>query len=271
MTELTNEEVRKILLDVIIEIDSICRENDIRYSLAGGTLLGAVRHKGFIPWDDDIDIFMPRPDYERFIDYCEVNQVGFYLLSNRSKDFGYCFAKACSNSTVIVEELVTYTDYSIGVYVDIFPIDGLGIEYKAALKRIKTVRFKHELLVASNWTRFFKSKTRSWIYEPIRLAFYCLSRIVNKNKLAISLDKKFKRIDFDLSGYAGAIMGSYGIKEIMPTEIYSKYMDIEFEGVKFKAIEDYDKYLSNLYGDYMKLPPIDKRISHHTFKAYLIE
>ena len=270
MRELTLEEIKSSELEVLKEIHKICREQNISYSLAGGTLLGAVRHGGFIPWDDDIDIFMPRQDYEKLIDYCKNNETGFKLLASETDDrYGYLFAKAMDMKTVLIEENGNPKNIDMGVFVDIFPVDGLGESYEKAVKTLNSTRFKRELLVARNWKKFFRSKTRSWIYEPVRFAFFVMSRFTSEKKLIKSIQEKSKKTAFDDSKYIGCICGSYRTKEILEKGVFDEYTEIAFEDTSFMVIKEYDKYLSSIYGDYMKLPPEEKRVTHHTFKAYV--
>ena len=267
--EITLEELKKIELNLLIEIDKICRENEFRYSLVGGTLLGAVRHQGFIPWDDDIDIAMPRPDYERFLAYCHNERPQFLTLCNKYEpNYGYLFAKICDANTVMIEKNANKNNVKMGVYIDVFPIDGFGETEKDSLKIFNKTAFQRELLVASNWKRYFRSKTHAWYYEPIRFGFFLMSRFVNFGKTIRSIEKKSIKSDFDKSKFCGVLCGSYRKKEIMPHEVYSEYVEIKFEGGNFLAIKEYDYYLSHIYGDYMKLPPEEKRVTHHTFSAY---
>ena len=272
MKEIFLDELKKIELEILTQIHELCAEQNLRYSLCGGTLLGAIRHKGFIPWDDDIDIFMPRPDYNKLIEYCKTHETPFTLLCNETDErYGYLFGKAMSKTATIVEENNDTGDIDMGVYVDIFPIDGLADTYEKSKKLFNKTSFKRELLVARNWSRFFKSKTHPWYYEPFRLAFFLLSRFASKKKLVRSIQKKYKDFDFDESKYSATVCGSYRLKEILPTEVYSEFIDLEFEGKTFRAIKNYETYLSNIYGDYMQLPPEEKRVSHHMFKAYYKE
>lgn len=267
--QITLEELKQIELDTLKEIHKICEEQNFRYSLAAGTLLGAVRHGGFIPWDDDIDIFMPRPDYDRFIEYCRSNEPPFNILcSETNEKYKYLFAKAMAKNTVIIEEFGNPENIEMGVYVDVFPIDGLSDTYEGARKEFNKTSFKRELLVASNWKKFARSKTRSWKYEPIRFAFFVASRFVSAKKLITSLNKRFRKNSFEKCLFGACIMSSYRFKDIMSADIFKDYTDIEFEGCTFKAFKDHTAYLSNIYGDYMKLPPEDKRVTHHSFEAY---
>ena len=269
MREINLEEMKKIELRTLEEIDAICKKNGFRYSLCGGTLLGAVRHKGFIPWDDDIDILMPRKDYDAFVKYCVGNDTPFVLLCAETEpNYGYIYAKAIAKDTVIVEKTANRRHVDLGVFVDVFPLDGMGHDLESAKKTFNKTRFYRELLVASNWKKFFRSKTRSWIYEPIRFAFFILSRFAKQDKLIDKIQSTARKTDFDSSVYAGNLGGTYRFRETMETSIQNEFIDIEFEGKKFSAMKNYDKYLTNLYGDYMQLPPEEKRITHHTFDAY---
>lgn len=266
---ITLDELKKIELETLLQLDALCTQLGLRYSLCGGTLLGAIRHGGFIPWDDDIDIFMPRPDYNRLIAYCKENETPFTLLCNETNEkYGYLFAKAMAKNTVIYEENANPTNIDMGVYIDIFPIDGLADDYDSSKKLFNKTRFKREMLVAKNWKRFFKSKTHAWYYEPIRLAFFLVSRFVSRQGLINSIQRAYAADAFDQRGYAATVCGSYRLKEILKRSVYDTYTELEFEGYKFKALADYDTYLSSIYGDYMKLPPEEKRVSHHMFEAY---
>ena len=272
MREINSEELKQIQLDVLKEVHNVCTKENFRYSLCGGTLLGAVRHGGFIPWDDDIDVFMPRPDYNKFVEYCKTHHTPFALSSiETDSKYGYLFAKAMNCDTTISETNGNRNGSNLGVYIDIFPIDGLGSTYDEAKKQFKKTRFNRELLVAYNWKRFFRSKTHSIKYEPIRFAFFILSRFVKSEKLIKRIQAKYPADGFEKSKYAGAICGSYRFKEILPVEVYSEFDTVTFEGFEFMSIKNKDAYLKSIYGNYMELPPEDKRVSHHTFKAYYKE
>lgn len=266
---LNDYEIKRIEFKILKSIHDICMTNNINYSLAGGTLLGAIRHKGFIPWDDDVDILMTRENYERFVDYCTKNETAFnFLCCTASNEYGQPFAKACDKNTYLIEENVIRGNYTEGIYVDIFPIDYIGDSVEEAKRAYAKRRFKSELLVAANWGKFIKSKTHGIIYEPFRLAFFIISRFINPNKLARSIESKNAKNKDTNRKYSGCFYGSYREKEILKSEIYEKTIMGEFEGEKFLILENYDEYLNCLYGDYMKLPPIEKQKTHHGFTAY---
>ena len=268
MLELTLQQIRQIELDLLIEFDKICNEKGYRYSLGGGTLLGAIRHNGFIPWDDDIDVMMPRPDYEKFINYSLNNNIPFTLITHTTME-GYngLFAKLSDSTTVLQDNLIK-DDYDLGVNIDIFPIDGLGNSEIEARKILKKTELQREILNAISWKRYFRSKTHGLIFEPIRLALYYTSRFINPKKILKSVDEKNLKYSFDSSSYAGCICGSYRTKEIMKKEVFEKYIDVKFENNIFKAVSDYDTYLTKLFGNYMVLPPEKERVTHHSFQAF---
>lgn len=263
------DELKQIELSILKQIHAVCVQQGFRYFLVGGTLLGAIRHKGFIPWDDDIDIGMPRADFEKFIDYCQTNDVPFDIICNRiNEKYGYLFAKAMAPDTVILEESGNRYNVNMGIYVDIFPIDGLGNTPEEAVKNLNKTRFNRELLVAANWKKFSRSKTHAFYYEPIRLAFFCLSRMCSFQKLIRKINSKYDVEGFDKSLYVGCVCGAYRNKEIVERDVFSEYIDIPFEDASFKCPKQYDKYLTNIYGKYMQLPPEEKRVTHHSFDAY---
>jgi len=267
MEELSLNEQKLISLNVLTEIDDICQKNNFTYSLSYGTLLGAVRHGGFIPWDDDIDIMMPRSDYLKFVEYCTVNETRFKLASvENDPSYGYIFAKACDDNSVVINDIMKWQKY--GVQVDIFPIDNLGNDLKTAKRNFSKFRFKRELLVAWNWKNFKFNKKQTLKRNVIKFIFYILSRFTSNTVLVKSIKNYYESIKSENSEYVSIICGAYRDREIMHKSIYEKYIDITFEDRTFKAIEKYDEYLTTIYGDYMKLPPEDKRVTHHCFKAY---
>lgn len=263
------EELKNIELDLLISFKKVCDANGLNYSLGGGTLLGAVRHKGFIPWDDDIDVMMPRDDYDRFIDYCKNNTTSFNLLSiYTDANYGYLFSKIYNPNTFLTEEKSNRLGCETGVSIDIFPIDGLGNTYNEALKNFRKDRIRREILVASNWKKYFFSKTHSWYYEPIRFAFYIVSRFFNPNKLAKSIDFNSRKYCNSGYNYSAVLCGAYRDREIHSSNLYFSYHSMKFENEIFNGLEQYDEYLQSHYGDYMQLPPTEKRVTHHMFDAY---
>lgn len=272
MREIDLQELKKIEISILEEVHNICIKEGFRYSISGGTMIGAVRHKGFIPWDDDIDIIMPRPDYKRLIEYCQTHDTSFELLCNETNEnYSHLFAKAMAKNTIIKEENCNRNNIKLGVYIDIFPIDGLGKTYREAFRNYICYFFERELLVAANWEKYIKSKTHSVFFEPLRLVLYGLSRFIDYHKTINKIQKYYESIDFDTVDISGSIASDYRFKEILPKYIFDDFCLIEFEGKKVKILKAYDKYLKKLFGDYMRLPPENKRQSNHKFKAYFVD
>lgn len=272
MRRINSNELKKIELDLLKNIHNICVNHNMRYSLAYGTLLGAIRHKGFIPWDDDIDICMPRPDYNRFVEYCASHKTPFRLLAAEA-NVGYAdlISKVCALNTVIKEESTNRFGEKTGVYVDLFPIEGLGNTLEEGRSSFGKSSFARELLNAALWKKYFRSKTHAWFYEPLRFALFCLSRPVSPYKLVDKITQSYKNLEYDKMDYVGVVGSPYREKDIFKKEILDGYIDVEFEGETFKGFAKYDDYLKQIYGEYRKLPPKEKRVTHHTFRAYYLK
>lgn len=271
MKEISNEGIKQIELRLLIEFDRLCREQGFRYSICGGTLIGAIRHKGFIPWDDDIDVLMPRKDFEAFIKYSHDNAVPFELLHyTNNPNYFDGIAKIYDKSTIIDDGFSNLYELKLGVYVDVFPIDGAGKDYESALKLYNKTKLQRRMLGAKQWKKYEFSKTHSFIYEPLRMAAFVASRAIKAEHMLEKIDSVYSQIPIEESKYAVSIYGSYGEKEIIPSYFVESYISLPFEGVEVMAVERYDEFLTKMYGDYMQLPPEEKRVSRHGFKAYYI-
>ena len=269
MKEIFIDDIRKIQLAMMDFIDALCREKGIRYSLCGGTLLGAVRHHGYIPWDDDIDIFMLRPDYKRFIE--EVGKIGGtrYKIFSPFTDgkYYYPFAKLCDSSTRILERNDRPLS-EMGVYIDIFPVDGLPNEEKKRerywsrikiWKRLNTMVYQKRVNGENSARRIFR-----------RLMFFLL-KPMKPNRLAKYLNALSTEYKVEESEFVAVSIFGYGKKEQFPVSVFSEFEDISFEQKQYRAIKNYDLYLSNLYGDYMTLPPVEQRQKKHGFRVFIAE
>lgn len=253
--KVTMAELRQIQLDILDKIHEFCIEEGLRYSLGGGTLLGAVRHKGCIPWDDDIDIMLPRPDYDRFLNEFE-GMCPHYVVQHYKNDDNYPlpFAKVYDDRTILIDKYI-----STGAFVDVFPIDGLPDELSinSYIKRMDNLIIS--VFRNTKSVTMYSSFLRRWIK---RLLFHSHTKSVER------LEAYLHSYDFDSSSYAGAIIGRYHEKEYMQSKVFKKYVDINFESKTYKAIADYDLYLSKHYGNYMELPPKEKQIRDHSFEVW---
>lgn len=262
-------ELKIIQLDLLEKYHNYCEKNGYTYYLAYGSLLGAVRHEGYIPWDDDIDVIMPRRDYESLLgNFNNTNNDPDISLIFQSKDKDYYlpFAKLVNNKTVMKEEV--NSGYTIGVYIDIFPLDNLSNEYEIAKHLVKKAFKLNALLTLKNL------KLRS------NRPFYKNAIIVGGRCLSCFFDRKLliKIINNLCSGnsatkFVGVLTGisSGNESRIFQKEWFESRVLKTFEKKEFYAPIGYDDYLSKIYGNYLELPPKDKQVSHHSFKAWYKE
>lgn len=261
--EIALEEMHTILLDMLSDVDRFCRKNNIRYSLGGGTLLGAIRHKGFIPWDDDIDIMMPRPDYERFLKAYNGNHPDYECIVGRNDhSFFYfdAYAKVHDTRTLCNEERVPPFRY--GIYIDVFPIDGMPVSEKECARFLRVCWRLQDLI------RFSKAPSESarTIKQKI---YFSISKLFSPKVWQGLCTKYSQRYGFSKTGFAGATNGRYLMKERHDKKLFEEYIDVSFEGYSFMAIRDYDTYLTKHYNEYMKLPPVEERENHMSRPTWL--
>lgn len=269
MNQIQLNEVKKIALEILLDIHSICESNNIRYYLAGGTLLGAIRHKGFIPWDDDIDIIMPRSDYLRFIEIFKNNHLEHHSISSiyNNKKHTYTYTKVYDSRTIKIEKGRDYKkcDY-LGIDIDVFPIDGLPQDYKKASKIFKVQKFFfniHTISVSSYSSN--PNILKRLLYNTIAFGI----KLIGPKFWITNINKRAEKYDFDQSIYVGASMVPYyGIKERLLRSDFIERELVEFENQWFWAPKKGNVYLTNLYGNYMTLPPIEKRRTHHENEVY---
>lgn len=254
-------------LEIVREVVRICDEYGLKYYMLGGTMLGAIRHKGFIPWDDDIDLGMPRNDYEKFLEIAPKIMSDHLKLVNYQTDpnYHYYITRILDTATKVIENRFVSEGKYTNVSIDIFPLDGSPnnpIVRKFHCKRL----LLHRAASSLHFKNLIDKRRRPFI-EEIMLWFIKLfptDKIFNfYNQLAIC-DKMLKSYDMDSSKYTGNLMGAYRDRELIPTAWYGEDSYYDFENIRLRGIKEYDKYLSQLYGDYMQLPPIDERRIHFT-------
>lgn len=268
--ELTNQEIKKIQLDMLLYLKEVCEKNKIDYFLTSGTLLGAVKYKGYIPWDDDIDIGLKRPDYLRLIDkLSKDNHPDYKILSiYNTKDYYYSYAKFVNTKTKLIENSKRIKE--MGVFIDVFPFDYYNEDYENYLHKIKFLknitikryRIKNPIEKSNNKERQPKAKF-------IRIKGFLYS-IIDITTLPLGYKFWVKLYDKYLSKYKEGKYITRGNKcyPKFNAKMFEEFSEYEFEGHKFKSIKDADKYLKTIYGDYKKDLPKEKQITHHQMKVY---
>ncbi len=254
-------ELQARLLKMLCWLHSYCKEHNLRYYLVHGTMLGAVRHKGFIPWDDDIDVGMPRSDYEKLREICKLSGKEQYVFEfpGDNCEYPYRWAKLFDTTTTQIEK----QRYPVrrGINIDIFPLDGIGETYEEALKNFRPIK---RCRILNSMISCGLLKRRAWYKNALILLGRIISPLfISKTKLIKKMDDICKQRDYDSYEYVGSLLDEYGEKSLMQKEIYGNPTAIEFEGFMVNGVESPDKYLAALYGEYMKLPPEEERDSHH--------
>lgn len=257
--------LQKELIKMLKWFNDFCEEKKLTYYSVGGTLLGAVRHKGFIPWDDDIDVAMPREDYNKLIKIIGNKIISHYMLETPSspyEDYCYPYCKLYDINTTLVEH------YNVplvrGIFLDIFPLDGVGNDKKSGLKWYKSIQHSYNFYL----TRVAaKRKGRSFIKNfAITVSQKIPNVVVDNVKFRNKLDKKCQKYSFNKSKWGGNLLGNWGEKEIVPLKYFGIPTKYQFEEIMLYGPENYDGYLTCIYGDWRKLPPKEKQISHHNFQ-----
>ena len=269
-------ELKELELQLLLNFTSYCDAHHYTYWLGGGTLLGAVRHQGFIPWDDDIDIMMPREDYEQALRrYAHP----FYAVESIvvRRDSWLRYARLNDTRTVL------RSNYKAScrecVFIDIFPIDGLPRhrmmqEFMYAVEKVLITGTLAAIMTYTPSNRYHDREdgVLHWKYWRRTLVKYLLISLLGKTRpcwWARAADRFARRVPFQTAATVGCLVsGPHGTKEIMPREVFSGQIPVRFEGHTFHGLPAYDAYLSKLYGDYRKLPPVKLRQTHHDFVAY---
>lgn len=257
MTELQNR-----LLDIFKWFHELCDRENLVYYAQGGTVLGAVRHNGFIPWDDDIDVGMPRMDYEKFIGLAEKinNESRYYIeFPNDKIDFVYPYCKIYDTKTTLIENTKYRTKR--GIFIDVFPIDGIGNSMKESVRNFRKIDRKKNLLCS----RICTIRKGRELYKNLSIMAFGMVPFLNPLKIIKDIEKSSKRYDYDKCKYVANLCGAWHEKEIMEKQWVSKPILCKFENTSMYIPQNYDKYLSRLYGSYMQLPPVEKRKTHHDF------
>ena len=263
MREIDIDELKAIQLDMLKDIHSFCVSHDIKYSLAFGSLLGAIRHKGYIPWDADIDIMMRRDDYERFV---TTYGSEMYRIVDLQVSTYYCqpYAKVENVLTIVNEYSEEISEY--GVSIDIFPVDNIP---NGSLRQKCFYSIKSFLNVIHN-LKMVKISQKRPIYKNIILYIsHFILYPLSGHYIAMIMSNYASQYSSVNTDYSGIVVPADSrLAEAIPSYCFDKYIELEFEKNKFMAIEYYDCYLKAAYGNYMQLPPVEQRVSHHENEAW---
>lgn len=274
MKEMTTREVQQMSLDILQDFHNFCVKNGLHYSLSGGTLLGAIRHNGFIPWDDDIDVQMPRPDYDKFI-HTYKSDKGYKVYSREilgfaEKNMVYSHARICDTRKTIVDTgIIPWISDQVGIWIDILPCDGISFQKEIAKNHLRKIKILLHLsywvgIRYSTWSNIKKGRT-----AKAKLKFFVkkvLSYFIWSDPL-VDLYILRRKYDYVSSDYF-FVTPHYGMGEWQPKKNMEDFILHKFEDYEFYIMSGWDANLKSLYGDYMKLPPEDKRVTHDFNRYY---
>ena len=257
---------KTLLLETFKEFIGICNQNNLQYYCAGGTALGAVRHQGFIPWDDDIDVLMPRADYEKILSLNLENiNKNFGVISARNTSIGATFAKFYNKNTTLWE--LKEIPFVYGIYIDIFPLDESSdnidkflIKYRKLRNIQRLYQLSQMSFIFEDIVGYYKKKDMKYFYKGLLSLFFphfCA------NYLRTQLLKVEKMFMHQIGEHYVCPYGEYFAKEYFDKKWFDEGIELPFEGLMVKVPMQYDAYLKHVFGDYMKLPPKEKQVSHH--------
>lgn len=258
--------LHQVDLDIVKEVVTICDKHGLNYYMLGGTMLGAIRHKGFIPWDDDIDLGIPRNDYEEFLRIAPKELPSHLKVVNYRTDseYHYYITRILDTDTKVEEERIGNDNRYTNASIDIFPID--GTPNNNLLRKVYFFRVLYHRALMSLCYKDSIDRTRPrgkaervllWVMERLPI-----EKMTTPRKQKDIIDKLLRKQKIEGAKYIGNIMGAYRTKEIVPSRFYGKGKMYPFEDIELRGMELADEYLKWTYGDYMKLPPDNKRKTH---------
>lgn len=264
-----NEKLREAQLlecELLKKFKEICERENIQYYLLGGTAIGAVRHQGFIPWDDDIDVALFRNDYDKFISLAKkyLDQgivIQHFSLDPDYQDYTMKLANAKVSFLTQQERVVEKKN----IWIDIFPLDGApqnSIIKWFHFRRLDFLRMQLAFHYIKN-VRIDENRAM-WKKVLVRVARRVpIGKVINPSKVKKKIDREFRKYPVEKSDYIGNYMGAYHEREFFPKSYFAEGLEVEFENEKYQAPKELDKYLTHQYGDYMKMPPIEKQAPKH--------
>ena len=265
MKKIGLDDLKQIELDMVKYLDKICKANSIHYYMVGGTLLGSVRHRGFIPWDDDIDVAMPRKDFIKLQKVFE-NDSSYYQLQfyNNIKNYGYSWPKMIDSRTTLIDRKLGTGYERSAVYLDIFLYDGMGNSKRKALLYYYFLKIFKKTVFLSKRNFKMENQFKTLFF----MVPWIVCHLIGSDKLNVFFNSLAARRNFYDDKYVACVSGRYGRKELFCRGVFEKTIELPFEDTILPAPIKYEKYLKSLYGNFMELPPIDKQISNHTTEKW---
>ena len=268
-------ELQKKELNLFKAFVKVCEKHNLRYFLVGGSALGAIRHKGFIPWDDDIDVGMPREDYDKFVLLQDEFKDTPYFIQTWKSDscYIYNYGKLRDSSTTFIENAYMNHRINHGVWIDIFPIDGFTrevIKREKFAKKINHIWFQVYFSYLPALRRKVHKQTflKDIALNIVAGLFYIFDIAHYRNK---HVEKYVRKVPLNEAVMAGNFFGFNMKREAMDANLFKEFIKVPFEDMEAVVLKDYDTYLRNLYGEYMTPPPVEKQIGHHYNKGFSLE
>lgn len=266
---LSIEEIHEGTLEIIKKLIEICDEINVNYFVAYGSLIGAVRHKGFIPWDDDFDVIMLRPDYDKFCRYCDEHEKELYpfRLMNHKNTPDYPFTISRLNDLRYRMESVGYPDAGMGLFIDIYPYDGCGNDFTKAKKYIERRKSFYQMCLGLIYSHNFFPTNRSKLYTIPRLFVMVVAKLIGKNYFMNKLENLKNTYDYGSSEYVYCVIWDRAVCPLKK-EWFMEKIETTFESLTVSIPKQYKEILTLLYGDYMQLPPKEEQKASHNYILY---
>ena len=261
VTLLSHQEIQEQLYRILCSFDDYCRKHEIRYYLCAGTLLGAVRHQGFIPWDDDIDVIVPRPDYMKLIECTKKEPIAEHLdfICFENGKFDVPHGKVIDERIAVEEEVITMDNF---LWIDVFPVDGLPADHETAVNMMNKgheLKYKNALTVAPIGSG--RTLTKAVVKIPVLTVMHLVRLIKGKRYFTQQIQDMCNQYDYDQAEMVGILAGD-GVKSMHVRAKMENSSTAKFNDRDFPIPGDWDEYMKALYGNYMQLPPENKRVDH---------